>query len=574
MKHIILTPPFILAITIALTASPPLARAANTGEHINAAEYLPAVHALNNARYDIASAHLEQVSQSDPDNNTILNQHLSLALRTQRLDVARDAAAEVVARRDENEDNLSVTLAHLVLAAFAVKDKEYKDALELLARVDGQSNAALSPFGYTPVVGLLKAVSLAALDNEPAALRAIRVIGETEGWEDAGLIFEVLVLHHLGRADEAVDIGLQAVEDEILDVPQAVLLIGAILQESGRADEAEALYADSLTRSMGEYRVRDRLFELRAGNAPAPLSSTPADAAARFLTELSRIEASIPTLRNAALDSISLALILSDTDADTLYVSGSLWETLRDYESALAAYALVPADGALGWKAMLQRAQIHIYQDDYDAALALLEDLPDRWEHHDRAFLLGNLHRYREEWNESAAAYGEALERYPREGRGLWRLHYLRGIAYERGDMWPRAEQDFLSALELEPDEANVLNYLAYTWTEQDRNLDEALEMLERAIAFEPESGHIIDSLGWVYYKLGSFDLATRYLEAAASYLPDDPVVNDHLGDAYWRGGRLREARVQWRRALGGGDHPEGEEYLREKLENGLDGAF
>ncbi|MGR4001019.1 MAG: tetratricopeptide repeat protein [Alphaproteobacteria bacterium] len=553
----------ILTLSTAGSVLPARALDESAKERVNASEYLPAIYALNNANYDIASNHLERASQSDPDNSTLLNQHMSFALRTQRLSVAARAAEQVLAL----EGSDSNTLANLILATLAIRDEDYEDALDFLASAEMLRS-------YVPSLALLKAVSLAALDNEVAALRAIRTIGETEGWEDAGLIFEILFLHKLDRSEEAIAIGVGSVDDAALNVPQAVLIIGALLQESGRAEEAEALYVSSLARSSGEYLLRDRLFELRAGRSPSPLLSSTSRDAARFLTELARIQASVPSLHGIALDSISLALVLSGSEAEALYVSGSLWEVLGDHRAALSAFGSIPLDSALGWQSVLQRAQILMRREDYDDARDLLVGLSDRGEHHDRVFLLGHLYRFQEEWPLAAEAYGEALARYPGDGRDLWYLHYLRGIAYERNDQWEQAEDDFLRALELEPDEANVLNYLAYTWTDQGRNLDEALEMLERAIASEPDAGHIIDSLGWVYYKLSSFDLATRYLEAASSYLPGDAVVNDHLGDAYWRSGRFREARIQWRRALEADDHPEGEGYLREKLEKGLDGAF
>ena len=124
-----------------------------------------------------------------------------------------------------------------------------------------------------------------------------------------------------------------------------------------------------------------------------------------------------------------------------------------------------------------------------------------------------------------------------------WRLFYVRGIAFERLGEWPKAEADFLRALELEPDQPLVLNYLGYTWVEQGRNLDEARTMIEKAVELRPDDGYIVDSLGWVAYRLGDFEEAVRQLELAVELVPGDPIINDHLGDAYWQVGRLNEAR-------------------------------
>ena len=93
------------------------------------------------------------------------------------------------------------------------------------------------------------------------------------------------------------------------------------------------------------------------------------------------------------------------------------------------------------------------------------------------------------------------------------------------------------------------MNYLGYSWVDMGMNLDEAMDLIRKAVDLRPSDGYIVDSLGWAYFKLGKFDDAVRELERAVSLKPDDPVLNDHLGDAYWRGGRQLEATFQWAHA-------------------------
>jgi tetratricopeptide (TPR) repeat protein len=106
-------------------------------------------------------------------------------------------------------------------------------------------------------------------------------------------------------------------------------------------------------------------------------------------------------------------------------------------------------------------------------------------------------------------------------------------------------------------------------------NLDEALGMIERAVAAQPNSGYIVDSLGWVYYRLGRYDEAIVQMERAAELMPTDPVVNDHLGDVLWAVDRKAEARFQWRRALSLHESEPSPDLdadrVRRKLEVGLD---
>ncbi len=116
-----------------------------------------------------------------------------------------------------------------------------------------------------------------------------------------------------------------------------------------------------------------------------------------------------------------------------------------------------------------------------------------------------------------------------------------------------------------------MLNYLGYSFVEMGTNLDEALDMIEQAVAAEPNSGYIIDSLGWVLFRLGQYAEAVGHLERAAELMPVDPVVNDHLGDAYWAVGRKIEAEFQWNRALSFDPEEKDATRIRRKLEVGLD---
>ena len=134
----------------------------------------------------------------------------------------------------------------------------------------------------------------------------------------------------------------------------------------------------------------------------------------------------------------------------------------------------------------------------------------------------------------------------------------------------------------LRPDSPQVLNYLGYSLIEKEDSpakLDEALGMIEQAVAAQPNSGYIVDSLGWVFYRLGRYTEAVGHMERAVELMPVDPVVNDHLGDVYWAVGRLREAEFQWKRALsfiksGEGDGEADPDRIRSKLELGLDAVL
>jgi Flp pilus assembly protein TadD len=131
-----------------------------------------------------------------------------------------------------------------------------------------------------------------------------------------------------------------------------------------------------------------------------------------------------------------------------------------------------------------------------------------------------------------------------------WRLLYARGVAYERLNRWPEAERDFQAALKLRPDDPEIQNYLGYSWIDRGINVKEGMALVEKAVAANPKSGAMTDSLGWAYFRLGDYKKAVEILETAVELDAGEPEINDHLGDAYWRVGRRDEARFQWRRVL------------------------
>jgi Flp pilus assembly protein TadD len=185
---------------------------------------------------------------------------------------------------------------------------------------------------------------------------------------------------------------------------------------------------------------------------------------------------------------------------------------------------------------------------------------------------LGDALRMAERFPEAVVAYTRAIDRIETPKEPHWILFYTRGISNERAGSWPAAEADFRKALELQPDQPLVLNYLGYSLVERRENLDEALAMIEKAVRGQPDDGYITDSLGWVLYRLGRYQEAVEPMLRAVELTPDDPVINDHLGDVLWMVGRQREAEFQWRRALSFGPADDLDmDKIRRKLEGGLD---
>jgi len=184
----------------------------------------------------------------------------------------------------------------------------------------------------------------------------------------------------------------------------------------------------------------------------------------------------------------------------------------------------------------------------------------------------GSLQRSMSLFQEAIKSYTRAIEVAKKETytESIWPILFLRGISFERSKNWASAESDFISALELSPDQPQVLNYMGYSLLERKEKLDQALKMIILAAEKSPDSYHIIDSLGWAYYKKGDFGKALLYLEKAMEIESTDPIVNDHLGDVLWMLGRKREAKFQWKKSLSFNPESVDQKNTEDKLKFGL----
>jgi len=266
-----------------------------------------------------------------------------------------------------------------------------------------------------------------------------------------------------------------------------------------------------------------------------------------------------------------LALWIKPVFPQAKILVGDLLDILERREEALSAFASVEKTSSHYWGARLRRATIlnTLKRDDEAETLlrGMAEEEPQR---SDALIQLGDMLRAADKFEDASEAYSRAIVRTGDLCEEDWSLFYSRGITYERSKKWELAEQDFLRALELRPDQPFVLNYLGYSWVDQGRNLDRAKKMIQEAVRRRPNDGYIVDSLGWVLYRLGDFKGATRQLERAVTLRPEDPTINDHLGDAYWRIGRRLEARFQWRRALSLEPEADQVPLIEKKLRRGM----
>ncbi len=308
---------------------------------------------------------------------------------------------------------------------------------------------------------------------------------------------------------------------------------------------------------------------LKSEDDPQFLVTTPAQGLAEVLFGLAGILSG--ENEAAARIYLRLALMLNPAFDSAHYLLGELETTAKRLQASLNAYEGVQPSSAYYLDARIRAAFLLNALDRPDEGVGLLTALTGEYPEEPRLLqAIGNILRDQKDYEQAATFYSRAIEMIGEPSAEHWIYFYARGICYERIKQWAKAEPDFEKALELNAGQAAVMNYLGYSWVDQNMNLEKAMDLIREAVNLEPNNGYYVDSLGWAHYKLGEYDDAVEQLEKAVELRPEDPVLNDHLGDAYWQVGRKREARFQWSYALTLEPEPDDEANIRDKLANGL----
>jgi len=551
----------LLAATPALAAGGPSAGPAAATVPVEAprsgafGDYLAALAAERIGDFGSASRLMLRASDADPDNGQLANHAFALLVADNQV-----SRALTLARRLQDSGQQTIPLVRIALAADAMRTGDVGKARDLLSAKpsNGLEQLALPLLSAWAAVGEkdrpAMAAALSSLESEPSLAPLVAL----HRW---------LMLRVLG--DEAA---ARTALDQVVTVTTApslrfVLLVGPPLAAAGEQATAQSLYDSFRARQADSAMALDDLMAEK--NAIEPVD-TAAAGMATALFDLGSLLAQ-QQLNQIALNYVRLAQYMQPDLPIAGLLVGEIQEAQGRDAAATETFRTLAEEPAYGWIAGLRLADSLAAQDRIDEALEVLDKLivarPDRYE---AAFRKGNILRSVDRFAEAVDAYDLAVARIKPVEPVDWPVFYFRGIALERSKQWSKAEADFRKALELEPDQPFVLNYLAYSWVDRNLNLEQAEKMLLRAVELRPRDGFIVDSLGWVYYRMGRYAEAVSALENAISLEPSDPTINDHLGDAYWRDGRKREARVQWRRALSFEPEAEDAEKIREKLQSGL----
>jgi len=490
----------------------------------------------------------------DPDNLDLMQRAFALQIAEGKIEAAVPLAERLTSLDSDSPlPGLVLGLADLRNGHYAESEKRF---------------AALPKHGVNVFLGpLLSAWAVAGEGRTDVALERLAVLAQNNNLRPLRAFHAALINDLAGRTNAAEEQYQSALDGGQLNI-RTVEAMGSLYQRSGQVDRAKAIY--------GRYHAEHPdtlLFDggilLKAGAAAPRAVVSAASGAAEALFDVATLLRQ-GNVADHALLFARLAIFMQPdfplaqmTAADILSAQG------RPAEANAVYHAISPASPVHAFG----RLRVAMNLDDMGdtaAALAELKTLADeRPDNVDALVTMGDIQRRHKDFAGAVKSYADAIARLKGDDPAFWALYYSRGIALERSNQWPAAEADFVKALQIHPDQPDVLNYLGYSWIDQGINLDRGRAMIEKAVQLRPNDGAIVDSLGWALYRMGDFPAAVKMLEHAVELKPEDPTINEHLGDGYWQVGRQEEAREQWKRALQLDPEPEQLEPLKAKAASG-----
>ncbi|MDB5482199.1 MAG: Tetratricopeptide 2 repeat protein [Caulobacteraceae bacterium] len=518
-------------------------------------QYLAGQAAVNHADSASAEAYFSKAAGMDPADRSLLTTRAF----TSALLAGDITQAAALAPTGPDADNGLRHLGALVRAVEALSTNKAKLAHAILTGPDaGAPNepaaALLTPFAAAAAGDPDGSIVHPVISGEPVAQFFANL--------DQGKLFE-----RARRYDEA-ETAFRALIAKGDPGGIASLSLGEMLERRGRSADAVGIYDTAL----GAKKDAPELAAARAraaGHKPAPPAASLRTIAAEALIAPATALLS-EKQEEIALAYLRLAVRLDPSRDEAWLLVGDVLDNNGDASGARGAYAKVKPGATQYTAARIKLAWSHQGAGDKEAALAAAhETVGQRPTDEDAQVTLADLLRADERYDESAkvldgliAAKGDAVD---------WKLLYMRAVDYEESNRWADAERDLQTALKKRPNEPELLNFLGYSWIDRGVKLPEAISMVEKAVNLQPQSGAMIDSLGWGYFRLGNYPAAVDQLEKAIVLEPGDPDVNNHLGDAYWKVGRKVEADFQWRRVLTLDPTPKLKAEVQAKLASGLD---
>lgn len=492
--------------------------------------------------FNVAADYYIEALNENPDNRELLGRVYVILASKGRISEAAKYAKISLEKGDKNN------FTYIIMAVDEMKKGNYDQVNTTIEQLEG-------PVYKEFIIPLMSAWAYAGLNNPDKALKTLSVLEKEPSFRALYHFHAGMINDYFNRTDEARRNYEVIVNEESLEMSfRSLQVITNFYIRSGEKEKAvklterytdERLLADMLNKLARNVRratpeKSDKIVNdpnIGMSEALFSIAATLRQGSAGI--DLAHIFISLSIYSNPKYDLAKLLL------ADIL-------ESREMYSEANDVYDEINETSEAYYSAQVKKASNLVTMQDYTSAELLLKSLALENTNSNYQLLLdlGDVLRIRNKQEEAISYYEDAIKSLPKVDNQHWVLFYALGVSYDSIGEWKKAEKNFRKSLVLSQNHYLVLNFLGYSLLKNGQDIEEAFGMIIDAYNQTPNDGHITDSLGWAFYKLGRYDEAITYLEKASEIEPANALISDHLGDAYWFGGRQNEAKFQWNHAL------------------------
>ena len=528
----------------------------NSGNHI--ADYFSGILLLNDNQYNESYKFLKKLDGLEESHINYSSKYLFSLVNLGKFNEAFNYSKKLEKRQLGNFES------DLIIGVYYLKNKNHDLAQKYFLKLKNRkSSSILNNFVSN---SLLNWVSLKSLDLNTAQNKINTIDSRFENLKNIQNVF----LHCFYKSHKTEFFFEELVLNQKIDFSRYNYFYATHLLNIGKIEQAKKIVNSSLKLYPRNLLLNQYKLDLNNGKYESNFNCQ----------NLSNIVAEIFYITANALSSqdiytfsnfyLNLSKYLNnDFYSFNTLLAENFYKT-DDFTQAKKIYKEMSKQGeAFFWYSAKQNAKIFIKEDKKEKALKLIMNTYAKLSEKNiyQTFDYAKFLKNNEQFEDSIKLYTQIIKKINKDHPLYPKVKDGRGVAYERIGEWHKAEKDLLSSLDSSPDQAYVINYLAYSWIEQGVKIEQSLKMLEKANDLQSNDPYIIDSLGWALFKLKRYEDAKNYLQSAVKLMPSDPIVNDHYGDALWKNGNKIQARYYWSYVLNLEDT---EEDLKNNIKNKL----
>ncbi len=520
-------------------------------------DYLNSRYAQSLNNFPLTADLLNKVLLARPDDAKIAQDALLAFIYAGRYQQMKDIVKKTLANNEK-----PLPLLYYISGLNHIIDKNYDAALNIF---DEMQQTRLEQF----TLPLSMAWAEVGRNNFDTAIEIINGFDNSNSFHDIKSFHLGSILALAGKYKAAESTFLNGSNNLIpisLDNFRALIRLKL---KMGNRTEARNILTEYMALYPDQPLLEDDMINLMQNSNLSPLIASPEEAIGKAILNIAIII--YKQSKEIGFLYARLANWIAPKMPAAIIFLATIMEDNSRFKHANQIYKTLPQNSSLMWDIRLKITDNLFKLNEEQKAINLLKlmvkEKPGRF---DALISLANIYRRQEEFKLAATTFDQAISRLNPIRDEHFYIYYYAGMMHERAKQWSLGEPMLLKALELRPNDANILNYLGYSWIDMGINIEKAQIMIRKAVDKQRHNGYIVDSLGWAYYRVGKFNEAITELERAVLLLPQDATVNDHLGDAYWQNNRQREARYQWLRAVKMKPTDDMIKTIENKLANGL----